>query len=393
MAEGVEVVVTGCHDGVGLELSEENVILQIEEGSAAHRSRLFALHDHVLAVDGEFLHGRRLCDVIAPAPTHAFVLARAAEPPSRGSQKRVRECPAAELPPPPSRRAASDGAGRSAVCTSLGSRPSQEDAYTRVDEGWASAEAAAWPGCRFYAVFDGHNGAGASTLAAQTLWEELRPRLREDVRAAGSVPSAQALRASLGGAFEATEAAVLRQAAHCGSTAVCALLLGDVLCVANLGDSRAVLCRAERAVRLTEDHKPNVPAEAARITAAGGTVTTPYARGTANVPRLNGVLSVSRALGDAPFKPALLSAEPDITVTRLSPHDRFVILASDGVWDVMSDDAAVSIVLRELQVRWPPRTSDGRAQIACDSLVREVLLTGHCRDNVTVVLAVLNDDD
>ena len=53
---------------------------------------------------------------------------------------------------------------------------------------------------------------------------------------------------------------------------------------------------------LTEDHKPNAPAESARIVAAGGHVTTPYARGTENVPRLNGAFSVSRSLGDAAFK-------------------------------------------------------------------------------------------
>lgn len=60
---------------------------------------------------------------------------------------------------------------------------------------------------------------------------------------------------------------------------------------------------------------------------------------------------------------------------------------------MLTDDAAVAIVLRELQVRWPPRTTHGRAQAACDCLVREVLMSGHCRDNVTVVLALLNDED
>ena len=64
-------------------------------------------------------------------------------------------------------------------------------------------------------------------------------------------------------------------------------------------------------MRLTEDHKPNAPAESARIVAAGGHVTTPYARGTENVPRLNGAFSVSRALGDAPFK---LNAEVSVRV-------------------------------------------------------------------------------
>lgn len=73
---------------------------------------------------------------------------------------------------------------------------------------------------------------------------------------------------------------------------------------------------------LTEDHKPNVKAEAERIIASGGTVATPFAKGTANVPRLNGVLSVSRAFGDAAFKPTPLSAEPDISMVRLTNHDR-----------------------------------------------------------------------
>ena len=66
-------------------------------------------------------------------------------------------------------------------------------------------------------------------------------------------------------------------------------------------------------MRLTEDHKPNAPAESARIVAAGGHVTTPYARGTENVPRLNGAFSVSRALGDAPFK---LNAEVRVRVRK-----------------------------------------------------------------------------
>ena len=66
-------------------------------------------------------------------------------------------------------------------------------------------------------------------------------------------------------------------------------------------------------MRLTEDHKPSAPAESARIVAAGGHVTTPYARGTENVPRLNGAFSVSRALGDAPFK---LNAEVRVRVRK-----------------------------------------------------------------------------
>lgn len=320
-------------------------------------------------------------------------------------------------------------------CTHIGSRPAQEDRLTIVDDGWSVApDSADWPRCRFYAVFDGHLGGAAAEAASFVLWSHLQPALIALQRrspsgddaiegdapssealalsadggaalpsaAAGvaapplaAPPSAEALKAAMREAFRATEQQLLEQAdEQSGSTAVCVLLLGNQLVVGHVGDSRAVLCHAERTVRLTEDHKPNVPAESARILAAGGHVTTPYARGTENVPRLNGVFSVSRALGDAPFKlgaegGAALSAEPDLKVLTTSEFDTFVLLATDGLWDVFSDHQAVAVVLEELGVRWPRKTLRARAQAASDRLVREALLSGRCSDNVSVVLALL----
>ena len=87
-----------------------------------------------------------------------------------------------------------------------------------------------------------------------------------------------------------------------------------------------------------------------------------------------------------------LSAEPEVTHRTIDSFDAFVLLASDGLWDVMSSNAAVAIALEELQKRWPRRSVGQRAQAACDRLVREVLQSGHCSDNVTVVLAMLADE-
>jgi serine/threonine protein phosphatase PrpC len=69
-----------------------------------------------------------------------------------------------------------------------------------------------------------------------------------------------------------------------------------------------------------------------------------------------------------------------------------MVQASDGLWDVMSNSAATAIALEEMQKRWPRRTMQQRAQAACDRLVREVLQSGHCNDNVTVVLAMLEHE-
>lgn len=273
-----------------------------------------------------------------------------------------------------------------------------------VNDAWADdAAKRGWPACRFFGVFDGHAGDAAAELASVVLWAELKRRLVELLCAATppSVPSHDVLTRVLKESFAATDARILDSAGHCGTTATTALLLGDTLCLANLGDSRTVLCRSERCFWSSADHKPEEPYERARIVAAGGHVATPRAAGQINVPRLNGVLSVSRAFGDAAFKAAggtsqlpPLSAEPDVTFRQLNPRfDEFLLCVSDGVTDFYTDAAAVEIargvLLRKSE---PPKSVHERAQAACDRLVRAVTHSGHNADNVTIVMAMLCDD-
>jgi protein phosphatase 1L len=158
-------------------------------------------------------------------------------------------------------------------------------------------------------------------------------------------------------------------------TAVTAVLLGQRLMVANVGDSRAVLCRrgqgpdffpllacsewhtnfeftfeqdcklmfeqycnspqskmAAAAMPMTTDHKPNSKEERQRIEKAGGVVVW------AGTWRVAGVLAVSRAFGDRPLKQYVIPT-PDIQDEWLSHDDEFLILASDGLWDVVSNQA------------------------------------------------------
>ena len=107
------------------------------------------------------------------------------------------------------------------------------------------------------------------------------------------------------------------------------------LYTAHVGDARAVLCRGGLATRLTNqsDHKATCVEERARVHKYGGTIVHD---------RVNGMLAIARAFGDyqlkSPFLPKdVVSDEPDITVVELAEEDLFVVLACDGLWDVVND--------------------------------------------------------
>lgn len=134
-----------------------------------------------------------------------------------------------------------------------------------------------------------------------------------------------------------------------GTTAVVAFISNEHVFIANCGDSRAVLCRGEQPVFCTQDHKPILPGEKQRIQNAGGSVM---------IQRVNGSLAVSRALGDYDYKSSkelgqceqLVSPEPEIFVHDRDAQDEFLILACDGIWDVMSNQEVCSFIHHRLRV-------------------------------------------
>ncbi|KAG9316724.1 phosphatase 2C-domain-containing protein [Chiua virens] len=140
--------------------------------------------------------------------------------------------------------------------------------------------------------------------------------------------------------------------------------LRRVLYSANAGDARGVLCRAGKAVRLTYDHKGSDKQEAKRITDAGGFVMSG---------RVNGVLAVTRSLGDSSMKEFVVGS-PYTTETELCDDDEFLILACDGLWDITGDQGAIDLV-RNIQ----------DAQEASQTLVQHAL-SRQTNDNVTVVV-------
>ncbi|CAN0043269.1 unnamed protein product [Scytosiphon promiscuus] len=124
-----------------------------------------------------------------------------------------------------------------------------------------------------------------------------------------------------------------------------------VIHTGNVGDCRAVLCRGGRAIDLTSDHRPSRDDERRRVKEAGGFISRD---------RLNGLLGVTRAFGDIAFKqfpPSAgddmwqgqqLTSQPETSSVKVHPDDTFVILACDGVWDLVSSQQVVSYVQRRL---------------------------------------------
>ncbi|XP_073288401.1 protein phosphatase 2C 37-like [Primulina huaijiensis] len=182
-----------------------------------------------------------------------------------------------------------------------------------------------------------------------------------------------------------------------GSTAVVAIVTPDKIIVSNCGDSRAVLCRKGVAIPLSVDHKPDRPDELKRINESGGRVI--YWDGA----RVLGVLAMSRAIGDNYLKPYVIS-EPEVTVTERTAEDECLILASDGLWDVVSNETACGVALKCLQSckpRSPPRspgsditfTAEGESSDkACSDasiLLTKLALARHSADNVSVVVVDL----
>ncbi|KAE8039131.1 hypothetical protein FH972_011573 [Carpinus fangiana] len=182
-----------------------------------------------------------------------------------------------------------------------------------------------------------------------------------------------------------------------GSTAVVAIVTSDKIIVANCGDSRAVLCRNGKPVPLSSDHKPDRPDELKRIQAAGGRVI--YWDG----PRVLGVLAMSRAIGDNYLKP-YVSCEPEVSVTDRTAEDDCLILASDGLWDVVSNDTACGVARMCLRgkAHAPPcspvedevATSETSDKACSDAsmLLTKLALARHSTDNVSVVVVDLRKD-
>lgn len=205
-----------------------------------------------------------------------------------------------------------------------------------------------------FGVFDGHGGHEVAqfverhfvnTLETNSSFRknDLEDALSENFIAMDKLLLTPAGRAEVKSLMNAESAGNESMA---GCTANVVLVKDGNLVVANAGDSRAVLGRSGRAVELSEDHKPDLPGEKARILRAGGCV---------EDGRVMGNINLSRSLGDFEYKDArkapaeqMISAVPDTRTVSLTSDDDFVILACDGIWDMLTSEQAVAFVYERL---------------------------------------------
>lgn len=139
---------------------------------------------------------------------------------------------------------------------------------------------------------------------------------------------------------------------ECGTTALVGVRYyddGEWFQVVNLGDCRAVVCRDGYAISLSKDHKPSAPEEAIRIAQVNKISDTKreIIREMGSLEYRVGGLSVSRGFGDTSAKPQV-SHLPETLVTKLTPADRFIIMACDGLWETVTTEEAVNFVSAHL---------------------------------------------
>lgn len=278
-----------------------------------------------------------------------------------------------------------EGSGlRYGLSSMQGWRIEMEDAHSAVMGLPDVGDKVSW-----FAVFDGHAGARVSAHCSRHLLDcvlsvdSFKSAIKNEKNISQDEMFNKVKSAILQGFLELDEKLrkipeVANGEDKSGTTAVCALITEQYIIFSNCGDSRGVLSRESKPAMVTLDHKPSNPPERERIQNAGGSVM---------IQRVNGSLAVSRALGDFEYKNVdgkgpteqLVSPEPEFyIIDRDSAKDEVLVLACDGVWDVMTNEDICEFVTARLKV-----TQDLEA--VANEVIDTCLHKGS-RDNMSIII-------
>lgn len=222
----------------------------------------------------------------------------------------------------------------------------------------------------FVGVYDGHGGPETSRHINDNLFHHLK-RFAAEQQSMSVDVIRKAFQATEEGFFSivAKQWPMKPQIAAVGSCCLVGVVCNGILYIANLGDSRAVLGRIAQAtgeviaIQLSAEHNASIESVRQEMHSMHPEdkhiVVLKH-----NVWRVKGLIQVTRSIGDVylkkaeynreplyakfrlrePFKKPILSSDPAISVHELQPHDQFVIFASDGLWEHLTNQEAVDIV-------------------------------------------------
>ena len=273
------------------------------------------------------------------------------------------------------------------------------------------------PTHQFYGIFDGHTGNLASKYAAATAYKEVSKCLSGlDEHVIDTEMWMDKAQQNLTNAFRNIHDNFLKAVSfspgrvmdQSGTTATIVYVMDSAVVIASVGDSRAIMSSHLRhqdgsvimtAVPLTVDHVASDAREKELVEQRGGVVAT-----SGSLPRVNGTLAITRSLGDACLSP-WLSREPHVVAMSrrdilnecgYSESDGlpcFIVLASDGLWDVMSNQEAVDMVahvVKDHDTRYRVSWEDGGAfQEAAEVLTQEAYVRGSS-DNIGVCVIAID---
>jgi len=250
------------------------------------------------------------------------------------------------------------------------------------------------PGMHLIGVYDGHGGCKVSDLCAEFLPEMLVNRLyetmHEPTERVRTDPDQSDFRPNLALklAIKDIDGIAKRRGIDdaCGTT-FCAFLVQPsvdlskregALTVANIGDSRLVMKSGDAVYALTKDHNTKHARERTRVFKAGGSIIKdPY-----GTDRVMGTLNMTRSLGDRSLRP-FVSPHPVVSKYTLRGNERYIIIGTDGLWDVLSNQDAMLITDRYFEAK---RQGGRKPHNVARELVNAAIARGST-DNITAIWA------
>ncbi len=263
-----------------------------------------------------------------------------------------------------------------------GTRPYMQDRYSiQLSRGLQETDV------DFLGVFDGHgpNGGKIAEHISQELPRLAKQKLKADPDAdfQGVITDSYV---QLDREMKGHPCVVCQDGMTGGSTAASLWIKDNVLYASNVGDSRIIMSVGGRKINLSLDHRPTLAGELSRIGRSGGHV---------RFQRVGSVLAVSRAFGDYEFKDEGLAAQdqivspvPNLTMMRLPEKFDFILLATDGLFDYLSERTIIKYISRK-------RSRGKSLDKICSKILQDLHTTQTCLgqcprelDNITVILAV-----